>query len=106
MSREKTQYKRVSQLKEGDYRQIGQYDKMVGQSTLSRLLTKHGERTIYLHGERVNQRFLKAHEAKRRGIMLPEEPQQVRMVVGNIPTSKLEAIKGIVTFEINNREQI
>ena len=104
MSREDTQYKRVSILKEADYRQVGQYVKFRNQKNLSRLLVKHGRQHIHLHGDKVNQRFNKSYEAKKAGVMLPQEPQQVRMMVGQIATSKLLALKGICEFEINSRK--
>ncbi len=98
----RTRFKKVSTLKKDDYLQVGQWvDK--GMGGLSRLLTKHGEQHVHLHGDNINQRFNKAYEAKRSNVMLPEEPQQVRMLVPDIPTDKLEAIKGICSFELGQR---
>jgi len=104
MSRQDTQYKRVASLKEADYRQVGQYVKFANQKNLSRLLVKHGWQHIHLHGDKVNQRFNKSYEAKKAGVMLPQEPQQVRMVLPQIATSKLVALRGICEFEINSRK--
>lgn len=98
-----TRYQKVADLKEGGYRQVGQWVWHPLNKELSRLLVKHGEKQVHLHGEKVNQRFNKCYEAKKRNIMLPHEPQQVRMVVPQIATSKLVALKGICEFEINSR---
>jgi hypothetical protein len=110
MTREDTQYKKVSSLKPNDYRQVGQWDRNPNPSNpyLSKLLVKHGDKPVYLHGEKVQARFNKCYEAKKKNIILPQEPQQVRMVVNRIPTEKLVALKGICEFEINSRraEQI
>ena len=101
----KTQYKKVSSLKEGDYRQVGQWERKNSFSShLSKLLVKHGDKPVYLHGEKVQARFNKCYEAKKKRVMLPQEPQQVRMVVDLIPTNKLIALKGICEFEINARK--
>jgi|TARA_B110001454_G_C12719570_1_gene434136 hypothetical protein len=104
----KTRYKKVANLKADDYRQVGQWVKNPLNPHLSKLLVKHGEKPVYLHGEKVQARFNKCYEAKKRNVMLPQEPQQVRMVVDQISTNKLVALKGICEFEINSRraEQI
>jgi hypothetical protein len=105
MSREKTQYKKVSSLKPDDYRQVGQWEKVNPlRENLSKLLVKHGDKPVYLHGEKVQARFNKCYEAKKKRVMLPQEPQQVRMVVDQISTNKLIALKGICEFEINSRK--
>ena len=103
-----TRYKKVASLKEGDYRQVGQWVRNPLNPQLSKLLVKHGGKPVYLHGERVQARFNKCYEAKKNRVMLPQEPQQVRMVVDKIPTNKLVALKGICEFELNSRraEQI
>ena len=101
-----TRYKKVSALRDGDYRQVGQWVKNPVNPQLSRLLVKHGDSPVYLHGERVNQRFNKCYEAKKNRVMLPQEPQQVRMVVDQIPTNKLLALKGICEFELNVRRGV
>ena len=109
MSRERTQYKKVSSLKPNDYRQVGQWEKVNPlRENLSKLLVKHGDKPVYLHGEKVQARFNKCYEAKKKRVMLPQEPQQVRMVVDQISTNKLIALKDICEFEINSRraEQI
>jgi len=101
----KTQYKKVSSLKEGDYRQVGQWERINPlRPHLSKLLVKHGDNPVYLHGEKVQARFNKCYEAKKKRVMLPQEPQQVRMVVDQISTNKLIALKGICEFEINSRK--
>ena len=100
----KTQYKKVSSLKEGDYRQVGQWVRNPLNPQLSKLLVKHGDKPVYLHGEKVQARFNKCYEAKKKNVMLPQEPQQVRMVVDQISTNKLVALKGICEFEINSRK--
>ena len=51
----KTQYKKVSSLKEGDYRQVGQWVRNPLNPQLSKLLVKHGDKPVYLHGERYRQ---------------------------------------------------
>ena len=106
MSREDTQNKKVSTLKDGEFRQVGQWENHPLNPQLSRLLVKHGDKPVYLHGEKVNARFNKCYEAKKSNVMLPQEPQQVRMVVDRIPSRKLEALIGIAKFELNLREQI
>ena len=103
-----TRYKKVASLKEGDYRQVGQWVRNPLNPQLSKLLVKHGGKPVYLHGERVQARFNKCYEAKKKRVMLPQEPQQVRMIVDQISTNQLVALKGICEFEINSRraEQI
>ena len=103
-----TRYQKVASLKEGDYRQVGQWVRNPLNPHLSKLLVKHGDKPVYLHGEKVQARFNKCYEAKKKRVMLPQEPQQVRMVVDQISTNKLIALKGICEFEINSRraEQI
>ena len=98
-----TRYKKVASLKEGDYRQVGQWVRNPLNPQLSKLLVKHGGKPVYLHGERVQARFNKCYEAKKKRVMLPQEPQQVRMVVDLIPTNKLIALKDICEFEIKAR---
>ena len=99
-----TRYKKVAYLKDGDYRQVGQWVRHPFNRELSRLLVKHGDKQVHLHGEKVNQRFNKCYEAKKKNVMLPNEPQQVRMVLPQIATSKLVALRGICEFEINSRK--
>ena len=100
-----TRYKKVASLKEGDYRQVGQWERKNPLTPhLSKLLVKHGDKTVYLNGEKVQARFNKCYEAKKKRVMLPQEPQQVRMVVDQISTNKLIALKGICEFEINARK--
>ena len=104
-----TRYQKVADLKEGGYRQVGQWERKNPLTPhLSKLLVKHGDKPVYLHGEKVQARFNKCYEAKKKNVMLPQEPQQVRMVLPQISTSKLVALKGICEFEINSRraEQI
>jgi|TARA_R110000765_G_scaffold144704_1_gene246753 hypothetical protein len=100
----KTRYKKVANLKDGEFRQIGQWVKNPLNPQLSKLLVKHGDKPVYLHGEKVQARFNKCYEAKKKNVMLPQEPQQVRMVVDQISTNKLVALKGICEFEINSRK--
>ena len=100
-----TRYQKVADLKEGGYRQVGQWERKNSFSShLSKLLVKHGDKPVYLHGEKVQARFNKCYEAKKKNVMLPQEPQQVRMVVDQISTNKLVALKGICEFEINSRK--
>ena len=100
----KTRYKKVANLKDGEFRQIGQWVKNPLNPQLSKLLVKHGDKPVYLHGEKVQARFNKCYEAKKKNVMLPQEPQQVRMVVDQISTNNLVALKGICEFEINSRK--
>ena len=58
---------------------------------------------VYFHGEKINQRHNKSYEATSEGVMLPLEPQQVRMLIGTVPIEKVRAMKGICEFEINSR---
>ena len=104
---QKTQFKKVSELKariakgERPYMQIGQYFDF-GNDNLSRLLHKEGTDT-FLHGENVDQRFLDAHEAKRKRIIIPTEPQQSKMILENTATRHLEAISRILASEVESR---
>ena len=99
-----TRYKKVASLKEGDYRQVGQWVRNPLNPQLRKLLVKHGDKPVYLQGEKVQARFNKCYEAKKKNVMLPQEPQQVRMVVDKIPTNKLIALKGICELEITSRK--
>ena len=98
-----TQYKKVSSLKADDYRQVGQYVSFSHKEGLSRLLVKHGRLHVHLHGKSINQRFNKCYKAKKDHVILPEEPQQVRMLIGEIPINKLKALKGICEYELSHR---
>lgn len=98
-----TRYKKVSTLKEGDYVQVGQWTKTPNQPKLSRLYSKEGNTKIHLHGDNVAKRFLKCFDAERKGVILPQEPQQYRKMVKNIPSPKLEAMVGIASAELENR---
>ena len=95
-----TRYKKVSTLKEGDYLQIGQYKRVAGK--LSRLLHKEGTDT-FLHGKAVDNRFLRAHYAKRQGVLIPSEPQQAKMLTKDIASRHLGALSRILATALDER---
>ena len=96
-----TRYKKVSTLKKDSYMQIGQYKK--GKEGLSRLLHKEDGVNTFLHGERVDQRFCEAHRMARQGLVIPCEPQQLKMVVGQVASRHLGAIARICESAIEKR---
>jgi len=106
----RTQYKKIADVKrrramgEQVFLQVGQYmDSVVHQTgTLSRLLHKEGSDT-FLHGENVDDRFLRAHYAKKIGVMLTDEPQQAKMVLKDTATRHLSAISRILGYEVEAR---
>jgi len=104
---QKTQYKKISEIKsrqmngEEVYLQIGQYNDF-NTGTLSRLLHKEGTDT-FLHGQDVDNRFLRAHYAKKQGVIIPSEPQQSKMVLKDHVSRHLEAISRILGSEVSDR---
>jgi len=106
----RTQFQKVENLeghlKAGGKLMPGQYKKLSDQKALSRCLYTTGKTTgTFLHGDNVNPRFNKCHKAKTQGVLIPNEPPQIKMMVGGIPSNKLEAMVGIGQAELNSRRE-
>ena len=104
----RTQFQKVENLdghlRAGGKLMPGQYKKLSDQKALSRCLYVTGEKTgTFLHGDNVNPRFNKCHKARTQGVVIPSEPPQFKMMVGGIPSDKLEAMVGIGQYELNSR---
>lgn len=105
-----TRYKTVKQVEEAigrgerPYLQIGQYRSIDGHN-LSRLLHKEGPdgASTFLHGRNVDRRFNASHSAKRMGLIIPEEPQQSKMVIKGVESRYLEALSRILRATVTER---